>query len=321
MAFKNTTITKSIGIPDFPNAVRNLHQFTTQVFYILLVILLFSSCNKDKTTIQPNPTISFIQDSGYVWQDTTLAVGETFRIGIRAESQSDVPLTNFNYTITAELGTVVIDSGIYTRDFNYERIISKSFAQIENWAFTVRDKDGRPASVHLSLFLADSSEFGNIVDIPSVVLGAQNQTSIGSFYSWESGLVYSLDEAFQDQQKINLLYFYDLIETDENTIASPGANIDASVYPGANGLLNWTIRNTVRFEQRVMDSQEFYACTNDSLILATNFEFNSGKRKAKNLKAGDIYAFNNNSKKGLFRVKEVNGAESGSVEIEIKVQE
>lgn len=291
-----------------------------KVSVFILIVFTFSACWNDETTIQPNPTISFIQDSGYMWQDTTLSVGKTFRIGIHAESQSNVPLTNFNYTISGEMGMASIDSGIYTRVFDYERIISKRFAETEDWTFTVRDNDGRPASLHLTISKADSSEFGNILHIPSVVFGAQNHTSVGIFYSWENGLVYFLDEAFIDQQKINLLYFFDLLEGENSTIASPGANIDASVFPGASGLLNWTIRNTTRFEWKDVSEQEFIACQNDSLIIASNFEFNSGKRKAKNLQPGDIYAFNNNSKKGLFLVKAVNGPETGSIELEIKVQ-
>lgn len=286
----------------------------------LLLACVFISCQKDETSIQPNPVISFTQDIGFVWQDSTFSVGQTFKIGITAESQSDVPLTHFNYTIVSDGITITIDSGIHTPTFNFEKIISKSFAEIENWSFTIHDKDGRPASLQLSIFAADSSEFGSILHLPSVMLGAQNNPSTGSFYSWGSELVYSLDEAFQNQEQINLLYFFDLIDGENSTIASPGANIDASVFPGANGLLNWSVRNTTRFVVSDIDEQEFNKCDNDSLILATNFEFNSGKRKAKNLKVGDIYAFNNNSKKGLFLVKSVSGNESGSIEIEIKMQ-
>ena len=299
--------------------MRNLNFSKLVLIFVLLTVFL-AACDKDDSSVQLNPTINFIQDSGYTWQDSTLLVGETMKIGIQATSQSDVVLTNFNYTITSDLGTVSVDSGIYTQDFLYEKIISKSFAETENWTFTIRDKDGRPASLSLNLFKADSSAWNEILYVGNIILGAQNSTEYGSFFSWEFLTNYSVNTAFQSQASTHLLYYYDFIDTDENTISSPGANIDPSVYSADEGPHNWVDRNTSRFVLTDLSEQEFISCDNDSLILANNFEFNAGKRKAKNLKAGDVYAFNDNNKKGLFLVHEVVGTDEGYVEFSIKMQ-
>ena len=290
------------------------------LFVTLLTLGWAMSCSEDETSVQPNPSISFIQDSGYVWQDTTLLVGESIKIGIKAKTGSSEPLTHFNYLVIDELDTISIDSGIYVEDFEFSKIITKSFAETENWIFTVHDKDGRPASIPFTLFKADSSAWGDIVSMDSVVLGAQNNPTLNSFVSWQTQSVYSLEEAHQNQAIINLLYYYDLIEEDENTIASPGANIDPSFYSADIGPHTWDPRNTSRFILTSLSEQEFWSCDNDSLILANGFEFNSGKRKAKNLNTGDIYAFNDNSKKGLFLVHEVDGTDQGFIRFSLKVQ-
>ncbi len=290
--------------------------------YLLLISLIFISfsCTEKDNSNQPNPTIRLVVDTYFTSQDTTLALGETIKIGILAETHSDVPLTHFNYSNLNELDTVSIDSGIYTQDFVWTKLITKNLAETENWSFTIHDKDGRPSSVFLTIFKADSSEFGEILYYKDIVLGAQNSSEFGNFYSYDLNQVFSLEEAFQQQEKMDLVYFFDLIEGEESTIASPGASIHESVFTGDFGLNNWNSTNTTRFSLADISIDQFNNITNDSLIHITNFEFASGKRKSKNLKTGDIYAFNNDNKKGLFIVTQVIGTNDGSIGIEIKIQ-
>ena len=288
---------------------------------ILITALFFWSCKDETSKTWPNPTISFVQDPGFVWNDTTIKAGDQIKIGVTAKTENDVNLTQLNYTMMDEFDTTSIDSGINVHELSFEKIITKNLSEFENWTITVYDKAGRSSSLTFNLYKDASAIWGDITHYSSIQFGAQTNATTGSFYSWENNQVYSMEDAFQNQEKINLLYYYDLIESDENTIASPGANIDNSVYPGDYGLANWTIKNITRFVLTNITTQKFITCTNDSLILATSFEFSSGKRKAKNLSPGDIYAFNNNSKKGLFQVLQVDGEETGTIEIEIKMQE
>lgn len=60
-----------------------------------------------------------------------------------------------------------------------------------------------------------------------VTLGAQSNTSTGAFYSILEGKVYTQDEAFQSQESIDLLCFYENTDEHQNftTLSSPGANI------------------------------------------------------------------------------------------------
>jgi hypothetical protein len=118
------------------------------------------------------------------------------------------------------------------------------------------------------------------------------------------------------------VYYYDSKSGDNNTIASPGSNIDSTLFSDPWPLQSWTVKNTTRFEITTISSSEFNDCNNDSLILSNTFPYASGKRKAKNLVAGNIYSYVSQSgKKGIFKVNEVTGTEAGLINISLKQQD
>ena len=285
---------------------------------LVLILIAFYGCEKEKTNYPP-PSIQFITDSGFVFSDTIMAIGETFKVGIDA-SNPNVNLTNFIIRVESDEIETYLDSGMNAPNLHFERYIVKGINEYEKWFFIIRDKEGKSAEVSLNIEMDSSSAYGKIVYFPSVELGAQNN-SIGSFYSIEEDSVYTVETAFYNQTKIDLCYYYDFIDTDENTIASPGANIDASVYPGENGLVNWTTRRTTRFKTANITEDEFLGASNDSLLLVI-YGQSEGNRKAKNLQPGKIFSFKNeDGKVGLFMVNSVLGTNNGKINISIKVQE
>lgn len=288
----------------------------------LFFAIFFHSCNEDEK-FYPDPSIAFKTENGYVYTDTSLLLGDSILIGIVSRTNSDVALTHFHYSVNSDSNITQIDTGIYETSFIYDKIIVKGVAENEIWSFYVRDRDGRKSETISVKFVKDKeSVYGDISHIPLVVLGAQNNTAAGSFYSLSARQQFNTEQAYNNQSLVNLLYYYDYIDADENTIASPGANLDNSVFPGDYALSFWTTKNTTRFVFRENISvEEFDAATNDSLIVYNTFEYASGKRKAKNLKAGDIYSFETDyGKKGLLKVINVAGTGDGSVEFEIKMQ-
>ena len=285
---------------------------------LILIILAIYSCKKDKTDY-PAPTIEFITENGFVFNDTVLNLSETYKIGIKA-SNPNVNLTNFIIKIESDKIETFLDSSMNTASLHFERTLVKGINDSEKLIFIIRDKDGKSAQISLNIRKDSSSTFGNVNYFPSIDLGAQNN-SMGSFYSLTEDSVYSLNSAFANQDKIDLCYYYDLIDTDENTIASPGANINTSVYTGANGLSNWTTRRTTRFKTASISANDFLNANNDSLLIIA-YGQSDGTRKAINLKPGDIFSFkNNDGKVGLFKVNSVSGTDAGNVNISIKVQE
>jgi len=59
----------------------------------------------------------------------------------------------------------------------------------------------------------------------TIKLGAQDNTTVGGFYSFSKQKVYTLEQAFADQVSIDLICFYELHNDNFTSIASPGANI------------------------------------------------------------------------------------------------
>ncbi|MEE4258381.1 MAG: hypothetical protein V2I62_01360 [Bacteroidales bacterium] len=289
------------------------------LFIIFAFILAAIYGCKKEENVYPPPSIKLMTGDGYVSNDTTLQLGEMFKIGIKAENPN-VNLTNFIIRVESDEIETYLDSGMNTPVLNYEKTPVKGIKSSEKWVFIIRDKNGKSAEISLNIQKDTASAYGDIFYNPSVLLGAQSNAA-GSFYSVSEDSVYTLQSAFNNQDKIDLCYYYDFIETDENTIASPGANIDESVYPGENGLANWTVRRTTRFKLTDLTDSDFQNATNDSLLIAA-YGQSEGKRKAKNLQAGNIFSFKNeDGKVGLFMVHSVSGTDEGTVDISIKVQE
>jgi len=287
------------------------------------LILGFTSCD-EKEQYYPDPEIEFVSETGFTSTDTVLLLSDTITVAIKALTQSNVPLTHLHYFIIRDSEIVKVDTGIYLNNLKYFKTIVKGVSENEIWSFYVRDKDGRQSdTISISFTKGVESQYREIISQKNIRLGAQNNEFYGSFYSLDYNQPYSLEAAYQNQEKINLVYFYDFIDGDENTISSPGANIDVSVFGETSGFGQWSTKNTTRFiYQENITPEEFNACNNDSLLLFNSFEYITGKRKSKNLTANDIFSFvTDDGKRGLFMINSISGADEGEVVFSIKMQQ
>lgn len=284
----------------------------------VLAILLFTACNKENEDPR-GPSITIKKAAGYVGGDTVLAPGAQVKLGITAQS-GDVNITNIILKINSGTELVYADTGINNKEFYFEKLITKGVAEKEIWTIIIRDKAGRNASMSFTISKDPFAFFGPVSIYNNITLGAQNNVSTGSFFNLHNGNIYFLDQAFQKQDSAEMLYYYDPAG-DGNTIASPNANIDSTTaFGGPHGLNHWNIKNETRYYKTTLTVTDFNSAMNDSLLLASYNEL-LGKRKAKLLAAGDIYAFKTaHSKYGLFRVISVNGADAGTIIVDIKSQ-
>jgi hypothetical protein len=288
---------------------------------VLSGLLLFG-CKKEESKDEIHPTIKFITDSGFIFKDTQLKTGANFKIGIICKSGT-YNITHFNYTLITEKGKNPVDSGMNNTGFRWEGSFSKGTSKNEIWSFYITDREGNVSdTIRVIISLDSNSVYGKIVTIPELILGAQSSTIYPEFYSLISLQTYNDAQAYQNQSIIDLVYFYDFKSGDNNTIASPGANIDSTLYTAPWPMSGWTIKNTTRFEITTISPAEFNDCKNDSLILAGTFPYASGKRKAKNLAKDHVYSFvSQTGIKGLFLVNDVIGTEAGSINISLKLQD
>ena len=285
---------------------------------VAMVLFLLGSCKKKEN---PSPKIYLTTTAGFVHKDSVMSAGINFKVELNAEFDGDVNITNI--IIRNEHDGIVthyFDTGINNETIKISKILTKGVYEIEKWTFIAIDKNGDNASVSFTVAKDLNSVYGSIKHI-NTALGAQSSAVFGSFLSLNSGQIFFQDSAFIHQDSVEMLYYYDAVSGDANTIASPNANIDASIYTGATGLTNWTVKNETRYYKTALTLADFNAASNDSLLLVSYSEPDA-KRKAKNLVAGDIYSFKTTHYKyGLFHVQQVTGMEAGYTIINIIIKE
>lgn len=159
-----------------------------------------------------------------------------------------------------------------------------------------------------------------------VKMGAQSNTTIGSFYSFGANKVYTNDLASANQDTIEFLCFYEHDEINNRindiTLASPGANI-TGIFTGSSDPSTWTTKNLTKFQVPVPEItvEEFDNLDKNDATIESYFDNTvaSGNKKAKLLTVGDIYAFKtHNNVYGLIKVISVGQNADGYVEFEIK---
>ena len=286
----------------------------------LIVSLLLVSCDENEGVNHPDPTIALVSDTNYISSDTTFAVGQTYTVAIHTEYNGFSQLTNFIAKLNGER---YMDLGIYKEVYDREIEITKGLEDIDEWEFIIRDIDGNDASTFLTIYKDQNIEYGEIDEFLNVKLGAQNNTDFGSFFSFSDGNDYDLEEAFNNQELMDMVYYYDDFDKlDENIISSPGGNID-DAFTGEFGMSNWDIRNTIRYSREKLDItvDEFDNAANDSILLANSFAFDNGGRKTKYLQAGDMYSFvTEENVTGIFKVVSTSGTTDGYIVFDIKIQ-
>ena len=294
----------------------NCLSFSIKYLFVLFLfgfLGIFFSC-KEENPILVTPTLKFDIDTNYVYSDTILSPDQTIKIKLTANSEGSA-ITLFNFKIYNGNKVVSVDSGLNSNSFSTILSLTKGLYNEERWVFRVRNKDMQWDSVSLNIGLNPYWKFGPITSFSNIELGAQNNPSVGSFFSITNNSIHNFASATNAQSIMALCYYYDSAG-DLNSLASPAANIPSTIFDFAA----WTTRNEARFVQTSLSSNDFDNCQNDSLIIANTFVYQSGKRKCKLLAPGNIYSFIEGDIKGLIRFNEVVGTDAGTMKMDIKIQ-
>lgn len=145
------------------------------------------------------------------------------------------------------------------------------------------------------------------------IMGAHENSEHGSFLDAHSDTVYLVSDAKNNQEDIDMLYFYG--DKNEATIAAPDDEDEEefNVYE----LDNWDTRNATRFTD-LLDINfagiETEADIEDEVSSPEN-------TKASSLEIGDVVGFETvDEKKGVFEVVDIETGTEGYIEINIKIQ-
>ena len=284
------------------------------IISIISAILFLSACKKEQLS-DIQPTIELKVASGFISEDTELGAGVQYKVGVIASAENGENLTNI---IIKSNGNTIFDNGYNAPSLAEEITLTKSNEASEKLTFIIRNKARMADSISITIKKAEVG-FGSIIKYSSVILGCNENSNIGNYYSLANNLVYTQSEAFNNQDVIDIIYFFDPAG-DENALGSPGANL-TGILTGSDAPDNWTILPTTRYSRSPISikADEFDNALNDSLIIANLFT--DGGRKAKTLSTGQFWGFvNNENKYGIIKIEDVTGQSTGTLQFSLIMQ-
>lgn len=294
----------------------------------LVAVYFFNGCKKKDDEKLP-PAINFKVGSAYTQNNDTVAVGHKLYFGIQARGTSD-NITNFTIKKTLENGTVitVMDTGLNAMSLDIDKIFYQNVENKAIWTFTVMDRNRLTAQTSLIVIKDPNSAYGGIYYYPSIKIGYQNNTVYEHFLNPSTGMVYFEDSASVHQNLISVLSYYNA--TDGPVLSSPGEmdNYGTDVQVAYPLIINWTTRNYTKWDISIdngtytpLTALVFDEAQNDSLLIISYHDI-WGKKKFKTATTGKIIPFITNSgKKGLIKVISADVADTGSMEIAVKIQQ
>ncbi|MFH1936540.1 MAG: hypothetical protein ABIK52_03125 [Bacteroidota bacterium] len=281
----------------------------------LFFLFLLTSCQKEPGSTPPR--LVFLNNQGFVSRDTTLEIGQEILVGIEATG-AGAPITCLHIGWNNGEEQTVLDSGMNQPQLTYVRTITKTAGETEVWTFMVMDRDRNFSSVRLTLYRSSSSLYGPIRTYSDILLGAQSNPDAGSFFSLSANQTYFLEEAYQHQDSIDLLYYFDQYDA---TLSSPAEADAPAIFPGPTGLAYWSVKNETRYDTTGFSPADFDLSLNDSLTLAA-YEPVNLKRKVKFVLPDMVISFRDPAGKlGLIHVKEIIPGVTGHLLMDIKLQQ
>jgi hypothetical protein len=311
--------------PKPDNNIPDMHNQTYRFDYkqiclagclVVFSFFLLLSCQK-KEVASHSPQIIFVTDSGYAAHDTTLMAGQKIRVAIKAKG-TGANITFFSIRYNDGSPKIILDTGMNRPELSYALDIIKTSGPIETWTFFIMDRNRLQDSVKIILTKSEYSQWGKIRTLENITLGAQERADTGSFFTFSTGEVFTLGQAFMNQSAIDLVYYYGQYE---GTFASPAEAEAPGFFTGTEGIASWTVKNETRYDTTTVTTFDFDSAGNDSLLLAA-YDPSAGKRKAKYLQPGMVVAFKSPAAKlGLIKVTGLSGTTAGSLKFTVKIQE
>ena len=165
-----------------------------------------------------------------------------------------------------------------------------------------------------------------------VKIGAQDNTSIGGFYSLSTKKIFTIQDASkaENQSKIDIYCFYEE-GVNDIAVACPNLNVrnifsdyDSNDPENTFDPLDpqcWEIRNRTTFIMVEGMTPEQFDAIEDGDVTIEGYYTETNTRRARYLQPGDVYAFKTQDETfGIFIVKEVVQGATGYVEFEYKTK-
>jgi hypothetical protein len=291
---------------------------------VCLLSLLIFSCEDEKDPVGPNLIMNVSSEDitpgstvTFDWYsysgDASLA---TLTIKVNNEfAMDDNGLTWNGINSDVTKGAISnMDNNIYidTASFTINDL------GLYHFVFILTDYNGLIKTDTIAVDVGDG--IGEILEYTGVILGAQDNTFLGSTVDLNLGFVYKIpgDEAKSHASAIDVCYYFDT--SNKSTFAAPD---DEMVNGSGTGSFNWTsgwlIQNSTRFSESSLSSSQFDSMTDDEYF-NTMPDINASRISF--LDVNDVIEFiTANNKKGAFKVTGSTLGAAGSITITVKIQD
>ena len=279
------------------------------IIAIVAIALNFTSCDPT-TTENKAPEITVTPTS------VEAVVGDTVLFTVKISADGELKTLSAVIDPYATFPDTTFDSGVHTAEIGYYYVVPGSAAAgtSHKITWTITDKDDLTSTTTGTIDIISGA--GNINTYTAVLLGADQNADAGSFYATSTNTVYTVAEAYTNQDNVDFIYYYG--STNEASIAAPN-DVDVAVF-NVYGLANWTTKNATTFKTTSVTTSNFDAMTDDATIVT---EADGSSATAVNqLTQGNVFAFVTEAgKKGLVKVGTITTGRDGNITITVKVQE
>ena len=267
-----------------------------------------------------------------------VAKGEviTFHIeaNANADSKADLKIVKFEVNYSAGGDTSIswnvdpVDAQYKVINYDYTVPATVNEDDVITVSVSAEDKDGL---IGTKAFVLTVKDLSGLSSVDGIILGAQNNPDIGSFYATSTKTIFKVADAqTSGQSTIDLIYFYGTSNT--ATIASPdNDNVFGNAAGKISSLLvqDWSTRNATRFrkvasmpttEWDVLTSTriaQIYATAAQPVEALANFLFDG----TGGTQSSHVVFKTSKNKYGIFRVKDISSYDNtGAITIDVRVQ-
>ncbi|MFP4556903.1 MAG: hypothetical protein ACLFNU_08545 [Bacteroidales bacterium] len=163
-----------------------------------------------------------------------------------------------------------------------------------------------------------------------VKLGAQDNETQKGFFSVSEKTTHTLQEAYENQDKVDIFCFYYVEEdyTNETALAGPDSKVKGvfseidAAEPNPLDPREWELQRGTRFHMvEDLTKEEYDALTNGDQLIEDTYSEDDGRRVVSLLEVDDIVAFKTEDGTfGLLIVTEVIPGNDGVIEFEYKTR-
>lgn len=276
----------------------------------LAAAVCLSSCTKDETEPTPAPTVQLVPGDANV----TEPGGTKYTIVANYHADEKISQISVFKKVDNDKSDFV---PVLTKEFNSSTDHSVTY-QVDVpvtgsvvYEFQIMDKNNKTASK--SITVSAEATASPINSYSAVLMGANKNTTLGSFFSTSDGMVLKLADAKSKSNMVDFLYYYGA--NNQATLAAPSD-------PDANKMfvMEWTTENATILSKTSITAADFDGAMSGEQI-AEKAVANLDGTTATNLKTGDVVAFKTSGNKvGLIKVTKITTGDTGAITIDVKVQ-